>query len=123
MVMKKSKVMFLAISVVLFFVGCTKQVFVMDGDCEPIEEAEIYYTRAGIYSFKPFGPFYTSQKGIVPVPSDVDSLTIKKEKYKYCHLVSEIDDSFSWPVKVFLYKETEQYESGLTDWKKCMEND
>lgn len=118
MVMKKSRAMFLAIPVVLLFAGCDQQVIVVDGDCKPIQGAEIYHLEEGVLLLKPWGPFYTNQEGIAKLRPNSISITISKEGYK----PATIEESFDWPLRVFLYKETEEYESGLTDWKKCMED-
>ncbi|MHC4386967.1 MAG: hypothetical protein ACYSUG_08275 [Planctomycetota bacterium] len=110
----------LSLVLCLLLVGCspTLQVFVKDGDCKPIKEAEVWYTLEGILSSVPFGPNFTSQAGFVELPSDTDTITVKKEGYKFAHFNVISSD----PIEVFLYNELDEYESGLIDFKGCKEN-
>ena len=107
-----------SLTLCLLLTGCSLQVTVIDGACNPVENAKIYYTLEGINSFVPYGPVFTSQAGTAKLPSGTDTITIKKEEYKLAH----IEAILSNPIKIFLYTESEEHESGLFDLKECKGN-
>lgn len=114
-----SKIIAVALLLCLLLAGCasnTHRIIVKDGECQPLENAKIYYTREGILTFAPL-VIFTNPKGIAILPSDTDTMNITKEAYKPVYFEVFPPD----PVIIYMYNETEEYESGLIDFKKCKE--
>jgi hypothetical protein len=101
----------------LLFAGCSSsiQIVVKDGNCKPIQNAQIYHQEKGVELFVPWGPFFTNDNGIVVLPSKSIEISITKDRYKSAF----IEKPSSKITDVFLYAESEKYESGLIDFKKC----
>lgn len=100
----------------LLFTGCSLKVTVVNGDCNSLNNAEIQYTRRGLLTLMPF-IVHTNRKGIAALPADTDNIVVNKEAYK----PAQIEIISSDPIQVFLYRESEGYQSGLTDFKGCKE--
>ena len=106
------------ISCLIYLGGCSQQLCVVDGNCKPIQNAEIYHEEEGVLLFVPWGPFYTDHKGCVSLRPNAISISISKEGYKSVI----IDKPGNGPLKVFLYKENEVHESGPVDCNHCTES-
>jgi len=82
-----------------------------------LQTAQIYHQEEGVELFVPWGPFYTNEEGIAKLHPKAVEIFITKEGYKS----AVVEKLTSKVTEVFLYCESEKYESGLTNFKKCKE--
>ena len=56
-----------------------------------------------------------NKKGIAKLPPDTDTISVTKEPYKpaFIEVIS------SEPINIFMYENSDDYDSGLTDFRNC----
>jgi len=91
------------------------RLIVKDGNCEPLENVEVYHLEKDVLLFQPWGPLYTDKKGMIDLSCNACDVMIRKEGYKPAHVV----DLSGEITTVFLYSELEEPLSGITDFNNC----